>query len=225
MLLVEHPKPVHQEILMEELWPDAEPDKARMALQTTIRSLRRALDPSHEPRGSSYIEYDDEHYSLLLPEGTSCDAHLFNQSVRFHQADQPRKSPLSKDEQSELHRVLAMFGGEFLPGQQYESFTVEMREQIHRKFLDATLLLGGHLNRIGKHAEAIRILERGVELDPLWGEGVQEMMVAQSGNGEVCRALRLYRDYETRLREDLDLPPDREIQRCFKAIVSAGAGT
>jgi hypothetical protein len=45
-------------------------------------------------------------------------------------------------------------------------------------------------------------------------------MLARAKNGELCRALRLYRQYEARLREELDLPPDTEMQRHFEELIT-----
>ena len=62
-----------------------------------------------------------------------------------------------------------------------------------------------------------------MKLDPLWGEGVEEMMRARAGNGELCRALRVYREYERRLRDALDLPPDLEMKRLFENLTALPA--
>lgn len=45
-------------------------------------------------------------------------------------------------------------------------------------------MLARSLNRAGHHARAIEILDRGMKLDPLWGEGVEEIMRARAENGE-----------------------------------------
>jgi ATP/maltotriose-dependent transcriptional regulator MalT/DNA-binding SARP family transcriptional activator len=220
MLLIEHPSPIHEEVLLETFWPEADPARGRAALQSAVKDLRQALDPHHEPRGQSYIEYDDRHYSLRLPEGSTCDAHVCRESIRRALAATAGTGCLSEADEASLTAGLALFGGELLPDQRLEPFAQEFRERLHRQFLDATLRLARSLNGRGKHADAIRALERGVELDTVWGEGVQELMLTRAQNGELCRALRVYREYERSLKKDLHLSPDPDIQRSFENLLS-----
>jgi DNA-binding SARP family transcriptional activator/tetratricopeptide (TPR) repeat protein len=217
-LLVEHPQPVHEEILMDALWPESDADKARAALQTTVRDLRRSLDPYHEPRGHSYVVHGEEHYSLHLPEGSFCDAHRFRSIVKRHLSSIRERGELAPDLLDGLFSALSLFRGEFLPGQRYESFAVEYRESIQKEYLDAALLLSRRLVETNRGREATVILEQGLRIDPLWGDGVQGLMQTRARNGDLCGALRLYRDYERRLREELDLPPDADLRRQFERL-------
>jgi DNA-binding SARP family transcriptional activator len=223
MLLITFPDPVHEEVLIEAFWPDHPVDKARAALQSSIRDLRRALDPHHEPRGRSYLAYDEEHYSLVLPESSSCDDWEFRKAAQRALARAAPKGTLGVEEERALLEALPLFGGELLPEQRYESFVQEHRERLHKLFLHASLLLARNLNHAGHHARAIEIIDRGMKLDPLWGEGVEEMMRARAGNGELCRALRVYREYERHLQDALDLPPDLEMKRLFENLTALPA--
>jgi DNA-binding SARP family transcriptional activator len=220
MLLTEHPSPVHEEVILETLWPEADAKSGRAALHSAVKDLRQALDPHHEPRGRSYIEYEDGHYSLHLPPGSACDAYRFVDEIKRALALTAGKVDLSVGDEKLLQAALGLFGGELLPEQRLEAFAQELRERLHRWFLDATLRLVRNLNTRGRHIEAARALELGLAVDPLWGEGVQEMMLARAGNGELCRALRLYREYERRLRKELNLAPDPEMQRAFDSLLS-----
>ena len=223
MLLIEHPAPVHEEVILEALWPEGEPAKGRAALQSAVKDLRQALDPHHEPRGNSYVVYDDGHYELHLPDGSTCDGHLFPESVRRALAATAGRASLSESDEAALAAGLALFGGEALPEQRLEPWAQEFRERLHRQFLDATLRLARSLHGRGRCAGAIRALERGLALDPIWGEGVEELMLARAHNGELCRALRVYREYERSLRQDLDLAPDPELKRSFENLLLTAA--
>ena len=220
MLLIEHPAPIHEETILDTLWPEMDPGRGRATLQSTVKDLRRALDPHHEPRGRSYVEYDDGRYLLRLPPGSACDAHLFDDEVRRALAQTEGKDPLAEADETVLHGALGLFGGETLPEARLESYAQEFRERLHRQFLDATLRLARSRNSRGRHADAVLVLERGLGIDPLWGEGVQEMMLARAGSGELCRALRLYREYERNLRKQLSLAPDPEMRRSFENLLA-----
>jgi DNA-binding SARP family transcriptional activator len=219
MLLIEHPSPIHEEEILEALWPEASPKRGLAALQTAVKDLRRALDPYHEPRGKSYIVYADEAYALHLSPGSVCDSHVFEASIRRVLGATPARDVLNATDEASLREALHLFGGEAVPDLRLESFAQEYRERLHRWFLDASLRLARSLNARGNHADACRALERALSIDPLWGEGVQEIMLALARNGELCRALRAYREYERRLRRDLSLSPDVQLRRFFESLL------
>ena len=45
LLLVHHPRPVPEDVLLEALWPDRPPASARRSLHVAVSSARAALDP------------------------------------------------------------------------------------------------------------------------------------------------------------------------------------
>ncbi len=61
--------PIHKDILCELFWPDFEPKKALVNLQTTIYSIRKALGIADH--GQIRIDYAGSSYSLHLQEAIS----------------------------------------------------------------------------------------------------------------------------------------------------------
>jgi DNA-binding SARP family transcriptional activator len=218
LLLTAHPGALHEEVIMERLWPDGDPIKSRANLQTCVTDLRRALDPHYEPRGASYVIYDEQQYRLELPRESRFDAIAFLESVERFLAERDEAEAMGSSHLDELRQTLDGFGGEFLPEQRYESFAIEFRERLHQRFLDAALFGAEHLVHRGEHRAAAELIERGLELDPLWAEGIELLMLARARGGELFRALRTYREYERRLADELGLPPDRDLARFFERL-------
>jgi len=220
LLLLEYPKPVHEEVIIEQFWPESDPAKGRANVRTCVKDLRRALDPYYESRGRSYVEYDDEHYSINIPEDSAVDVWEFKHQLGALPTSKTRTSTPAGVRHENIRKALELYEGDLLPEQQYESFTIEIRERLRTLFQDGSISCAQSLMAIDNVHSAIQILERGLQLDPLWAQGVQTLMSAYAKNGEVFRALRLYRSYEKRLEQDLGLPPDRDMQNAFVALSS-----
>jgi len=220
LLLLENPKPVHEEVIIEQFWPESDPAKSRATLRTCVKDLRRALDPYYESRGRSYVEYNNEHYSISLPEDSSVDVWEFKRRLSASPRSHAHPSAQADVRQEDIRKALELYEGDLLPEQQYESFTVEIRERLRTLFQEGCTCRAQSLMAAEDFHSAIDILQRGLRLDPLWAQGVQTLMSAYAKSGEVFRALRLYRTYEKRLEQDLGLPPDREMQNAFVALSS-----
>jgi DNA-binding SARP family transcriptional activator len=223
ILMVDSLKPVHEEVIIEALWPESDPAKGKTSLQTCVKDLRRSLDPHHDPKGSSYVVYADHHYRLALPEDSAVDVLEFQDAVRNILAAGSRDPSLTEAQEGELKRALDLFGGEFLPEERYEPYAVEMRERLNQEFLRASEWLAQHLIAAGRSNEAVGVLERGLAVDPFWGEGVELLMQAHAEGDELFRALQVYRKYEQRLQADLGVAPDDSLKARFETLMSSSS--
>lgn len=218
ILLIEYPQAVHEEVIIESLWPESDPDKGRTNLRTTVKDLRRALDPFYEPRGKSYIKYADEHYSLELPEGSSVDYLQFTGLLKSSLPILKAGMQPGSEQLNDIGKALKLFDGEFLAKERFESYTLETRETLQKMYHDAALAYSSELINRNELQEALLALEKGLRLDPLWSEGVYQLMIALEKSGELFKALRNYREYEKKLFTELGLPPDNELKRYFESL-------
>jgi DNA-binding SARP family transcriptional activator len=223
VLLVEGTEPVHEEVIIETLWPESDPARGKTSLQTCVKDLRRSLDRHHDPKSTSYVVYADQHYRLLLPEESSVDALDFQDAIGRSLGTEKHDRPLTESQESELKRALSLFGGAFLPEERYETYAVEMRERLNQEFLRTSLRLARHLVSAGRANEAVRVLERGLAADPFWGEGVELLMRAHAEGDELFRALQVYRKYEQRLQADLGVAPDDSLKARFETLMSSSS--
>jgi DNA-binding SARP family transcriptional activator len=223
MLLIDAPRPVHEERLLAAIWPDAAPKQATRSLQTAVNELRKALDPFHRANGPSYVRFEDEHYVLQLPQGTDVDLHRFRESV------QARVSEYADGEQGESWRValgeaLALWRGELLADAPYAEHAMEERERMRSLFLEGSGALAQTMAEAHPR-RAIQLLERALEVDPFWSEGVTLLLACLAREGRVLAAVRWYRAYEARLERELGVPPDDALRKAVEPILGAGAAT
>lgn len=212
---------MHEEELIENLWPETDPDKGRTNLRTAIKDLRKALDPYAVPRGSSYVVYADKHYGLELPAKSRIDhldfAGLIGECLR----KETTTTIAAKDRIASLRLALGIYRGPLLPMLPYESFVIERREQYQVLYQRGSMLLAQLLIADKNLEEATAVVEKAMVNDRLWTDGVRLLLQIHTAQGEILKAMRVYRDYEKRLKNELGLPPDENIRDYFNEIVKS----
>jgi len=96
------------------------------------------------------------------------------------------------------------------------------RRKLRRDALDAAWRLAGRAAEEGAGSAARRRAERALELAPYDGETVRRYMALMVRTGQPAAALRAYRDYAARLRQDLELEPSAETVRLADALREEG---
>ena len=124
---------------------------------------------------------------------------------------------------AQLEQALARFRGDLLDGEPVGDWHLEHRDRLQRTYVDALMELGARFlqeERQGKAAEAYR---RVLARDELHEEALQALMRCHAGLGERSQALRVYRRFADRLREELEAEPHGETRRLFERL-QQGAG-
>jgi two-component SAPR family response regulator len=65
------------------------------------------------------------------------------------------------------------------------------------------------------------VIERALKYDQLWSDGVRKLLQVSVMRGEILKAMRVYRDYESRLKHELGLPPDESVREYFEEVVKS----
>ena len=108
-LFTQHPHP--REELMELLWPEEDPEKARQRLRQALYALRQQLEPPGTPQGSVLIA--NRHAIALNVSCFTCDARLFEQAAR----------------QQKTEEATSLYKGEVLPGF-YDDWILQERTRL-----------------------------------------------------------------------------------------------
>ncbi|MFQ5499641.1 MAG: BTAD domain-containing putative transcriptional regulator [Candidatus Zixiibacteriota bacterium] len=217
-LLLSYPRPLHEEELMEMLWPETEVKRSKMNLRACVSDARTALDPYYRRGGISFIDYKDECYSCFLPDGTTVDLFEFERAVP-EAIDNVRKAPNNEVCVDELRKSLNIFQGDLLPKSMYEEYTMARRERVRILYLDGLIALAEAYVHRNEHRAACHSLEKGISLDPLWCEGIQKLMGIFGSLGQRFRAVQVYRKYEQLLDTELGVGPDASLMQLYEELV------
>jgi predicted ATPase/DNA-binding SARP family transcriptional activator/DNA-binding CsgD family transcriptional regulator len=135
---------LHREQIMDLLWPNSGRQAASSSLRKTLHSARKVLDAEV---GSRYLASEDEQL-VLCP-----DAFLWVDVEPFE--DAAAAAHCSRDPAA-YRAALDLYAGDLLPGDRYEQWAEEKREELRELYL-------GLLVELAKAYEERGDLERAVE--------------------------------------------------------------
>jgi DNA-binding SARP family transcriptional activator len=177
------------------LWPWASPAGLRSSFHTCLHHVRAAL-------GADRVVFANGRYAFNRALPYEYDVATFEALLsRARTAEMP---------EDELRRAITVYHGDYLADLPGEAWIDERRRQLRRSFERALSDLGRLHADAGRHGDAIDILHRAVEHDPLMESAHRELMRSYAASGERGAALRQYRALSTLLREELGAGPTAE---------------
>ena len=189
---------IGEQTLCDALWGDEEGDAAHNALSITILRLRKLLG-SNEP-----VLHLGGKVSLN-PELCWVDAWTFEARI----ADAVPADP----------QVLSLYGGNFLPEDVGESWSVAARERLRGKFIHALSGQAATLESQGDVQAALQSYLRGIEADPIVESFHQGLMRCYERLGKRSEAFSVYRRPKQTLSVLLGVPPSDATQRLFQDML------
>ncbi|HEY8285561.1 MAG TPA: DUF6788 family protein [Chloroflexota bacterium] len=200
--------------VVERFWPDGRPEQGMANLRLLVHRLRKALDGAEG--GESALRYDGEVLALLPSEAAAgwLDTERFAVAARAAMAGR---------EAAACRAALALYTGDYLPGDAYEEWAVERREELRRQRIAVLLHLAQLSATAGEGEEAAACLHSVLTLDRCHEPAALELMRFYAGVGRPGQSLRIYRRFTEALREDLDLEPEKETRMLARALASRQA--
>ena len=206
--------PAHRDQLLEWLWPDLDPDRARASLHTTLSALRRALEDGRAGPGGGVIVTDGESYRMALREDDDWDAERFLRLARNAERAGALEARISRLLAAETAR-----SAPFLPEWPYEEWARATRGAIDRAHETVLESLGDAFVEVGQPEAAVSRYARLLELDPereRWHRALMRAYAAAQERGLAVRQFHLCRQL---LRERLGVEPGEETQALFRTLL------
>jgi DNA-binding SARP family transcriptional activator len=201
--------------LLDLLWQDMEPDRARNNLNVAISAIRRAMSDG------SVVEFDRGRATY----GFNCDRDLWVDVIAFEQhIARARAAQGSGNIEGAVHAYqLAgqLYVGDLLADQPYEAWIESERNDLRRRWLDGLGALGRLLHDAGQTDEAIWSFEHATRIDPFDEAALQKWMSAVADRGQWRRALEAYERYRIKLSDELGLLPSRALRTTADEIMAS----
>ena len=202
---------LHRERLADMLGLPEEPANSANYLRTTIHRLRKVLGQSRNESG--YVRLHGDLLELFpSPDGAPAvdwlDSEAFERSAT---------AALAGGGAPACRSALALYGGEFLPDDPYDEWTVTRREELRQLYLAVLLRLADLRERDGVLAEAARTLRSVLDVDPCHEQAAQSLMRVQIAAGLAHEAVRTYRRVTDALESELDMRPEQATTRALPA--------
>jgi DNA-binding SARP family transcriptional activator len=207
-LLVDVNRAVSADQLINRVWADEPPLRARNALAAYISRLRQtlggALGPEIERRSTGY----------LLSAGTqSIDLFMFRDL-----ASQARAAPEPAAAAALFDKALAQWHGEAVSTLD-TPWASDLRCSLDAERFSVTLDRNDAALAAGRHAELLGDLTGTLQTHPLDERVAGQVMLALYRSGRQAEALDVYRLMRERLVEELGVDPNPALQAVYQQIL------
>lgn len=158
MFLVTRPQlTATREQVLDQLWPDADPDSASNSLNQSLYFLRRDIDPWYEDGLSiDYLHYEGD-MVWLDADLTRIQSSAFMQAAR----DARRNGGLGLMATSALRD----YSGRFAPEFEYDEWAMSWRHRLHAEFLGLAAATLDKLEGSGDLSEARDVASHVLDID------------------------------------------------------------
>lgn len=200
---------------VEALWPDTSPDQVRRQFWRPFGDLRTRLRSTGDT-SLEVLEKTGEHYRPN-PAEIACDLWAFQAAL----AEAARAADDEETARAALRRAVETYRGDLLAGVGY-TWVEPVRQDLHRRALDAHLRLAELDDRAGRPELAAEVLERAIELDRYAEEPYRRLMALHATHGRPDAVTATWQLLRRRLA-DLDVDMDETTANLYRSLTSPAA--
>lgn len=215
LLLASFPSMVPATTLMDAMWPGVEEELARQRLHTAISDLRRALR-AVRPEAGRLIVSQAGCYGLDPRARIWIDRLEFERARRAGQ--QLEQLGRREEARDALRQAVALYRGEYLAEDLYETWPSEQREHLRREYLTALARLSQWAFAEGDYNDCVGWCQLILECDPCQEEAHRLLMRSYCRLGQRSAAIRQYRLCAEALRRELDAVPEAESDALYERL-------
>jgi DNA-binding SARP family transcriptional activator/LysM repeat protein len=196
---------------VDALWPDTDPDQVRRQFWRPFGDLRTRLRSTGD-NSLEVLEKTGEHYRPN-PAEIACDLWRFQAALA-----EAARADDDETARAALRRAVETYRGDLLSGVGY-SWVEPVRQDLHRRALDAHLRLAELDERAGRPELAVEVLERVIDLDRYAEEPYRRLMALHAAHGRGDAVAASYQLLRRRLA-DLDVDMDETTARLYRSLTT-----
>lgn len=182
--------------IADRLWPDVDGAAALVNVDTNVHRLRKLF--TEDP--------------LLVNEGrVAINAkRCWVDAWALERIDKMALDAAPSSLQSKAHEAMRLYRGHFLDLEAEQPWAVAYRKKLLSGLMRLVRIAGRSMEQEGRHADAIELYERAVELDSLAEPIYRQWMLCHRERGEQVEALNVYRRCKEMLSVVLGMQPSAE---------------
>ena len=203
ILLVEPGKLIPTDQLMEHLWPDLDPRKAKNNLWVSISQLRRVLEPDLPARTrSTYIHKQGEGYRFNSNSDYWLDCEAFATHLTTSQS-----APDSNKSIEALEEARTLYLGDYMEDEPYAEWVQRPRTQWRRRYEQLLINLAEIHGQNGNFQQAIAYCNRLIFMDKTNEIAIRLLMRCHTSMGDRGAALKVYSQAVQALQDEIGVDP------------------
>jgi len=191
-----------REQVLEDLWPDGDPESGANSLNQSLYYVRREIDPWYEVDVShDYVGFEAELLWL--------DAELVSvASAEF--LSRSRALTGQKCSPTEYLGLVSSYGGQFCPEFEYDEWAITWRSRVHAAYLDFAHRSLGRLAEMAELSTARDIADLVLGVDPTALDIERKLVWIYARLGSTSAAAKQYEHLASGFRADGLEPPSFE---------------
>jgi LuxR family maltose regulon positive regulatory protein len=214
-LLAHRERRLSRDHLMESLWPESTPNKARSLLNVAICTLRKLL--SNNSAGlQNCILLEEDYYRLCPTVRVVTDVEEFDR--RYDEGRRVEKTDRIEGA-AQYEKAVELYRDDYLPEHLYEDWTMVERERLSNAHLDMLERLAVYYKESEQLRETIRICYRILQKDRANENCHLLLTEAYVLLGSYGRASNQYRLFESVLKSACGTEPSGEVEKCFGKVL------
>ncbi len=211
VLLADVNRAIPADQIIDRVWADQTPHRARNALAAYLSRLRQLLAGVDEVR----IGRESGGY-VLTADALTIDLYRFRDVV-----GRARQTADASEAAALFGRALALFRGQPFAGIDTRYFD-DVRDSLDLERLSAVLDRNDAALRAGRHADVLGEIIVAAQAHPLDERLAGQLMLAQYRSGRQADALETYRRMRGRLVDELGVDPSPPLQAVYQEILDGG---
>ncbi|MHB1583067.1 MAG: AfsR/SARP family transcriptional regulator [Acidimicrobiales bacterium] len=205
------PEGASVEAVVEALWPDTERSQVHKQFWQAATNLRTRLGTVSDPETKVLVQSGDVY--RLDSAALGCDLWVFQDALGVAaRAEDDRIARVA------LRRAVDAYRGELLAGTDYP-WVEPVRQDLHRRALDAHLRLADLEDRLGNPDAADATLHRAIEINRYAEEPYRRLMALQAERDRLDAVADTWRLLQSRL-DEIDVDPEPATERLHRALTA-----
>ncbi len=202
------------EVLIQTLWPEPREGDGQKAFDVTVHRLRKLL-------GDEGLLTITDRRASLNPQMVWIDAQVIERILAAVAPAMQNPGPDFAELESAAPLLLELYRGVFLGGEADIAWVLVARDRLAVHFRRFVLRLGEHWERGARWADAARLYERGVELEPLAETLYRRLMECLRRQGQHVEGIEVFRRCRKMLSVVLGVKPAPETEALYRDMVAA----
>lgn len=209
--LIKNPnKTISKEKILEDIWPDMDPEQTSIWLHTYIYQIRKVMKKFGIEKG---LLYKNKGYSLVS-KGIISDVDKFKNIV-----NQAMMKKVKQQQVKYLEEAIALYKGDYLEGC-YNKWIMEEKQHLEGIYLLVLERLVKIYIEDKKYNNAVECLERMIKTNPLLEKAHEMLITIYEKMGNRIAAINQYEAYCGILKNELGIEPKIEIKDLYKKLMA-----
>ncbi len=211
-------KDIPKEILIDDLWPDADARSGEKNFKINLHRLRKTIEPTYEKEfGYSYILQKSGLISLD-PDLVYLDTDQFisfgKKALRYEQRDR------IEDALEIYDKAIGLYRGDYFVEEPYMEWIQRKRSLYRARYMEMLQKKAMLHEELDQFEPAIRTWQMILQTDPCFEIAYQNLMILYADSGRKSMALDLFEDCKMFLAKELGAKPDAQTTQIYQRILS-----